>query len=42
MREELLHQLVRIGAALEINGQLQTVQVGLIPHIGDFPHLAPS
>ena len=38
--EELLHELVRVGAPLQVNGQLQTRQVGLIPHVGHLPDLA--
>ena len=38
--EELLHELVRVHAPLEVNGQFQAAQVGFIPHIGDFPDLS--
>ena len=33
---ELLHELVRVLAALQVDGQLQAVQVGLVPHVADF------
>ena len=36
--EELLHQRVGIGAALAVDGQLQAAQVGLVAHVGNFPH----
>ena len=32
---ELGHQLVRVRAPLEVDGQLQTRQVRLIPHVGN-------
>ena len=38
--EELLHQLFRVSAPLQVNGQLQAGQVGLIPYIGDLLQLA--
>ena len=38
--EQLGHQLVRIHAALQVDGQLQTAQVRLVPHIGDLLDLA--
>ena len=34
------HELVRISAALEIDRELEAVQIGFIPHIGDFLGLA--
>ena len=37
--KELRHQLVRIHAALEIDGELQSAQVGLIAHIVDLSDL---
>ena len=37
---ELLHDLLRIGAALEIDRELQTVQIGLVAHVGDLTQLA--
>ena len=37
---ELGHQLFRVHAALEVKGQLEAVQVGLIPHIADLFDLA--
>ena len=37
---ELGHQLVGIGTPLQIDGQLQTGQVGLVAHVGDFLGLA--
>ena len=37
--KQLLHQLVRVGTALAVNGQLQAAQIGLIAHIADLPHL---
>ena len=39
--EELGHQLVRIGPPLEVDGDLEAVQIGLVPHVGDLPDLAP-
>ena len=38
--EQLRHQLVGIHAALEVQRQLQTVQVGLVAHIADLLDLA--
>ena len=38
--EELLHELIRIHTALEVNGQLEAAQIRLVPHIGDFPDLS--
>ena len=38
--EELLHELVRVGAPFQVDGQLQAGQVGLVPHVGHFPELA--
>ena len=37
---ELGHQLVRVHAPLQVDGQLQAGEVGLIPHIRDFLRLA--
>ena len=37
---QLLHELVGIGAALEVDGQLEAVEVGLVAHIGDLADLA--
>ena len=37
---ELLHQLIWVGAALAVDGELQAAEVGFIPHIADFPDLA--
>ena len=34
------HQLVGVLAALEVDGQFQTVEVGLIAHVGDLTNLA--
>ena len=34
------HQLVGVLAALEVDGQLQTVEVGLVAHVGDLTDLA--
>jgi len=33
--EQLGHQLFRLNAPLQVDGQLQTAQVRLVPHIGD-------
>ena len=33
--EQLGHQLIRLHAALQVDGQLQTAQVRLVPHIAD-------
>ena len=38
--EQFLHQFVRFHAPLQVDGQLQTAQVGLITHIGNFLDLA--
>ena len=38
--EELLHELFRLDAALEVDGQLEAVQVGLVAHIGDLTNFA--
>ena len=38
--EELLHQLIRVDAPLQVDGQLQAGQVRLIPHVVDLPDLA--
>ncbi len=40
MAEELLHELLRVGAPFQVDGQLQAGQVGLVPHVGHFPELA--
>ena len=37
--EQLLHELVRVRAALQVDGELQTVQVGFIAHIADLADL---
>ena len=37
---ELGHQLVRVHAPLQVDGQLQTGQVRLVPHVGDLFGLA--
>ena len=37
---QLGHQLFRVGAALEVDGDLQTGKVGLVAHIGNLAHLA--
>ena len=37
---QLGHQLFRVGAALEVNGDLQTGKIGLVAHIGNLAHLA--
>ena len=36
---ELGHELVRVHAPLEVDGQLQAVQIRLVPHVGDFLQL---
>ena len=38
--EELGHQLFGVHAALEVEGELEAVQVGLIPHVGDLLDLS--
>ena len=38
--EELLHELVRIGAALEVDRELEAVQICFIAHVGNFADLA--
>ena len=38
--EEPGHELVRVGAPLQVHGELEAAQVGLIPHVGDLLHLA--
>lgn len=35
--EQAVHQLVRVGAALEVNGDLKAGQVGLVADIRDLP-----
>ena len=37
---ELGHQLIRVHAPLQVDGQLQAREVGLVPHIRDFLRLA--
>ena len=37
--EQLLHELVRVRAALQVDGELQTVQVGFVAHIADLADL---
>ena len=40
--EQLLHQLLRVNAPLQVDGQLQAAQIRLVPHVGnlfDFPRL---
>ena len=38
--EELLHELFGVHAALEVDGELETVEVGLVAHVADLPELA--
>ena len=38
--EELLHDLLGVRAALEVDGELQTTEVGLVAHIGHLAQLA--
>ena len=38
--EKLLHDLLGVCAALEIDGELQAAEVGLVAHIGHFAQLA--
>ena len=38
--EELGHELVRVGATLEVNGDFQAVQTRLISHVRDLPDFA--
>lgn len=38
--EELLHDLLGVRAALEVDGELQTAEVGLVAHIGHLAQLA--
>ena len=38
--EELLHELFGIDVALNVNGELETVEVGLVAHIADLAELA--
>ena len=38
--EEFLHQPVRIGATLQVDGQFQTAEIRLIPHVRDLLQLA--
>lgn len=38
--EKLLHELLRVYAALEINGQLHTGKAGFIAHIADLTNHA--
>ena len=37
---QLLHQLLRVRAALEVDGELQAAQIRLVAHIADLPDLA--
>ena len=38
--EELLHELVRVYAPLQVNGQLQAREVRLVPHVADLLDLS--
>ena len=38
--EQLLHQLIGIGAPLAVDGELEAAKIGFIAHIADFPDLA--
>ncbi len=38
--EELLHELLRVHAALEVDRELEAVQVRLVAHVGDLADLA--
>ena len=38
--EQAGHELIRVLPALEVDGQFQTIQVGLIAHVADFTDLA--
>ena len=38
--EELLHDLLGVRAALEVDGELQAAEVGLVAHVGHFAQLA--
>ena len=38
--EELLHELFGLHVALDIDGELETVEVGLVAHVADLPELA--
>ena len=38
--KQLLHQLVRVGAPLQVDGDFQAVQTGLVPDVGNLLHLA--
>ena len=38
--EQLLHQLIGIGAPLAVDGELEAAKIGFIAHIADFPNLA--
>ena len=38
--KELLHELFRVGTALEVDGKLQAAQIGLVAHVGDLAQLA--
>ena len=37
--KQLLHELVGVGAALEVDGKLEAVQVGLVAHVADLADL---
>ena len=38
--EQLDHELVRVYAPLEVDGELEAAQIGFVPHIGDLPDLS--
>ena len=38
--EKFRHQLFRLRPALEVDGQLEAAEVGLVAHVGDLLHLA--
>ena len=38
--EQLGHELIRVGAPFEVDGQLQTGEISLVPHVGNFLDLA--
>ena len=38
--EELLHELLRVNAALEVDRELEAVQIRLVAHVGDLADLA--
>ena len=37
--EQLLHQLIRVHPPLQVDGELEAGKVGLVPDVGNFPHL---